>query len=81
MPSPENSAVTGRNSFGGRISVGGVSSGRASRSKMPHPRDTAFARSRGTESTGTQPVIQEISPCVASTSRAAANATWSFSAG
>ena len=55
MPSPWKSAATGRNSLGGRMSVGGVSSVRASRMRSPHAFVTAFARRRGTESTGTHP--------------------------
>ena len=37
MPSPSNNALTGRNSFGGRINVGGVSSAFGSRSASPQP--------------------------------------------
>ena len=62
IPRPANSAATGRNSLGGRMSVGGVSSPSGSRNRRPHAFVTAFALRRGTLSTGTHPSIHDTAP-------------------
>ena len=81
MPSPEKSAVTGRKSFGGSTSVGGVSSGAASRRRTPQPNPAAAVRMTSVFGAGTHPEMYAIYPALAIASHEDSKATLSDSAG
>ena len=55
MPRPSNRALTGENSLGGRISVGGFSPRAGYLTAMPHPLSLAAARTLSMLSQATQP--------------------------